>query len=150
MSTGRRLGLLRVAGDRALDAVLGEVGPRHPVLRRAHVQLFRFDGIEAATTAELAAHAGMTKQSMHELITHLERAGYLTREPDPADTRARRIRLTPAGRELERQVHAAVVGVLEAWSARLGADRFDQLWELLREITGDRAPLVSLDELRRP
>jgi hypothetical protein len=33
------------------------------------------------------------------------------------------------------------------WSARLGADRFDQLWELLREITGDRA---RLDELRRP
>jgi DNA-binding MarR family transcriptional regulator len=148
MSTGRRLGLLRVAGDQALDAVLAEVGPRHPALRRAHVQLFRFDGVEGATTAELAAHAGMTKQSMHELISHLERAGYLTRSPDPADSRALRVRLTPAGRELERQVHAAVAGVLEAWEARLGRDRFDQLWTLLREVTGDDAPLPPMTSVR--
>lgn len=123
---------------------MAEVGPRHPALRRAHVQLFRSAGIEGATTAELAAHAGMTKQSMHELITHLERAGYLTRSPDPADSRALRVRLSPAGRQLEHEVHAAVAGVLESWSARLGRDRFDQLWELLREITGDRAPLPDL------
>ena len=76
---GRRLGLLRVALDQALAAVLARVGPSHPALRPAHLQIFRFDGIEGATAAELAFHAGMTKQSMHELVTHLERNGYLTR-----------------------------------------------------------------------
>lgn len=146
--TGRRLGLLRVAFDQALDAVLAQVRPAHPVLRPAHVQIFRFDGIEGSTTAALAAHAGMTKQSMHELITHLERHGYLTREPDPRDTRARLVRLTPSGRALERDVHLAIANVLESWQARLGPDRFDTLWAILQDITGDRKPLPDLAEIR--
>jgi len=40
---GRRLGLLRVALDQALAAVLARVGPAHPALRPAHLQIFRFD-----------------------------------------------------------------------------------------------------------
>jgi DNA-binding MarR family transcriptional regulator len=146
--TGRRLGLLRVAGDQALDAVLAEVRPAHPELRQAHLLIFRFDGIEGATTAALAAHAGMTKQSMHELVTHLERHGYLVREADPADTRARLLRLTPAGRALERDVHRAIATVLRSWQERLGPERFDALWSILRELTGDSRPLPDLAELR--
>lgn len=110
--------------------------------------MFRFEGVEGATAAELAAHAGMTKQSMHELVTHLERHGYLAREPDPADTRARRIRLTGSGRALEREIHLAIAGVLESWRERLGAERFDALWACLQEITGDRRPLPDLAEVR--
>ena len=146
--TGRRLGLLRVALDQALDAVLAQVRPAHPVLRPAHVQIFRFDGIEGSTTAALAAHAGMTKQSMHELITHLEQHGYLTREPDPRDTRARLVRLTPSGRALEREVHHAIAHVLETWQARLGRDRFDTLWAILQDITDEHQPLPDLAEIR--
>jgi DNA-binding MarR family transcriptional regulator len=148
--TGRRLGLLRVALDQALDAVLAQVGPAHPGLRPAHLQIFRFDGIEGSTTAALAAHAGMTKQSMHELITHLEQHGYLTREPDPRDTRARLVRLTPSGRALERDVHLAIADVLETWQDRLGADRFDALWTILQDITDERQPLPDLAEIRMP
>jgi DNA-binding MarR family transcriptional regulator len=148
--TGRRLGLLRVALDQALVAVLAQVGPAHPVLRPAHLQIFRFDGIEGSTAAALAAHAGMTKQSMHELITHLEQHGYLTREPDPRDTRARLVRLTPSGRALEREVHLAIANVLEAWQDRLGPDRFDTLWAILQVITDEHEPLADLAEIRRP
>ena len=88
--TGRRLGLLRVALDQALAAVLAQVSPSHPPLRPAHLLIFRFGGIEGATTAELAAHAGMTKQSMHELVTHLERHGSTATSP------ASPTRVTPA------------------------------------------------------
>lgn len=146
--TGRRLGLLRVALDQALDAVLAEVGPAHPVLRQAHLQIFRFDGIDGSTTAELAAHAGMTKQSMHELVTHLERHGYLTREPDPHDNRARLVRLTPSGQALERDVHLAIANVLDSWRDRLRPERFDLLWTILQEITGDHRRLPELSEIR--
>jgi DNA-binding MarR family transcriptional regulator len=146
--TGRRLGLLRVALDQAVSAVLDEVGPAHPALRAAHVQIFRFDGIDGATTAELAAHAGMTKQSMHELVNHLERHGYLTREPHPGDTRAKMLRLTPSGRALEHAVHQAIAGVLETWCDRLGEERFDTLWAILRDITGEHRPPPDLAELR--
>ena len=147
--TGRRLGLLRVAFDQAGSAVLAAVAPAHPALRPAHLSIFRFDGIDGATTAQLAAHAGMTKQSMHELVGHLERHGYLRREPDPADARGRRLRLTPAGRALEHAVHAAIADVLADWLRRLGQDRFDTLWSILREVTGDTRPLPDLAALRR-
>src|SRR5687767_10985853 len=119
---GRRFGLLRVAGDQALEAVLARVAPAHPELRPAHLYLFRFDGVDGATTAELAAHAGMTKQSMHELVTHLERLGYLTRQRDPGSTRTRPLRLTTAGRALEAEVHTAIADVLDEWRERLGAE----------------------------
>ncbi|MFC0533694.1 MarR family winged helix-turn-helix transcriptional regulator [Phytohabitans kaempferiae] len=146
--TGRRLGLLRVALGQALDAVLAQVGPAHPDLRRAHLLIFRFDGIEGSTTAELAVHAGMTKQSMHELVIHLERHGYVSRGPDPGDTRARLLHLTPSGRALERDVHHAIAAVLESWREQVGAARFDALWVTLQDITGERAPLADLAELR--
>ena len=146
--TGRRIGLLRVAFDQALSTVLAEVAPAHPALRQAHLQIFRFDGVEGSTTVQLAAHAGMTKQSMHETVSHLEQHGYLTREPDPRDARGRLVRLTPAGRALERDVHTAIAGVLESWRERLGAERFDTLWSILREVTGDARPLPGLAEIR--
>jgi DNA-binding MarR family transcriptional regulator len=145
----RYFGLLRVAFDQALAAVLAEVGPLHPELRPAHVQLFRFGGIDGTHTAELAVHAGMTKQSMHELVTHLERHGYLVREPDPADTRARRLRLTSAGRQLERQLHAAIADVLDTWERDLGSERFDQLWATLQQLTGETTPLPDRGLIRR-
>jgi DNA-binding MarR family transcriptional regulator len=139
MSTPRYFGLLRLAFDQALATVLAEVGPRHPELRPAHLQLFRFGGIDGSHTAELAVHAGMTKQSMHELVTHLERHGYLVREADPVDPRAKRVRLTTAGQQLERQINAAIADLLDSWEKRLGTERFDQLWETLQELTGETA-----------
>jgi DNA-binding MarR family transcriptional regulator len=78
----------------------------------------------------------MTKQSMHELVVHLERAGYLRREPDPADSRARLIRLTERGHELERDAQAASARLHLDWRERLGARRFHDLWAALQEITG--------------
>ncbi|WP_433018135.1 MarR family winged helix-turn-helix transcriptional regulator [Kribbella sp. CA-294648] len=144
----RYFGLLRLAFDQALNAILAEVGPLHPELRPAHVQLFRFGGIDGSHTAELAVHAGMTKQSMHELITHLERHGYLVREPDPADTRARLVRLTPAGRKLEQQISHAIAKVLDTWEQDLGTERFDQLWETLQQLTGGTTPIPDRSRIR--
>ena len=142
----RYFGLLRLAFDQALATVLAEVGPRHPSLRPAHLQLFRFGGIDGSHTAELAAHAGMTKQSMHELITHLERHGYLRREV--ADGRARLVRLTASGRRLEGQISNAIAATLDEWEERLGTKRFDALWSTLQELTGASAELPDRGLIR--
>ncbi len=148
-TTGRRFGLLRVAWDQALDEVLARVAASHPQLRPAHLLLFRFDGVDGATTAELAAHAGMTKQSMHELVTHLERLSYVVRRAEPGSARSRPLHLTGSGRALERQVHEAIADVLDEWRDRLGAGRFDLLWELLREITAAAGTPPEVAEIRR-
>jgi DNA-binding MarR family transcriptional regulator len=79
-----------------------------PTCGRPHLHLFRFGTIEGRRVTELAILARMTKQSMHELVTNLERCGYLRRKPDPANVRARLIRLTDRGRQLEDDVVATV------------------------------------------
>jgi DNA-binding MarR family transcriptional regulator len=145
---GRRLGLLRLALDQALTSMEAQVGQRHPHLRRAHLLVFRFGTIDGRHTSDLAAHAGMTKQSMHELVAHLEKHGYLRRHRDPSDTRALLVQLTPRGRALERQVMDAVADVLETWRAQVGAQRFDALWSTLQDITGEFGDLPDVAEMR--
>ncbi|MEV6219373.1 MarR family winged helix-turn-helix transcriptional regulator [Nocardia sp. NPDC051833] len=77
--------------DRELCAVLG------PELRPAHYAVFRYLEPAGSRVTALAEAAGMTQQSMGELVTHLERCGYVERRPDPADRRARLIVTTAAG-----------------------------------------------------
>ena len=146
----RVAGLLRVAADRAFAAVRDEVLARYPDLRPAHVQVFSGGPIDGLRVTELAERAAMTKQSMHELVGHLERCGYLRREPDPADARARLVRLTGRGREVEETAHAASARVHLAWRDRVGVARFDALWDALQEVAGLPAtPPESTARLRR-
>ncbi|WP_043722948.1 MarR family winged helix-turn-helix transcriptional regulator, partial [Nocardia asiatica] len=64
----------------------------------AHYAVFRYLDPNGSRITELAEAAGMTQQSMGELVTHLERRGLVVRQVDPADRRARTVLLTEAGR----------------------------------------------------
>src|SRR5437773_404187 len=46
---------------------------------------------------ELAGRAGVTKQAMMQMVDELQAAGCLRRTPDPADARAKVVRLTARG-----------------------------------------------------
>ncbi len=63
----------------------------------AHVHITRHLALEGSRLTELAERAGMTKQAMGDLVTQCEAWGLVTREADPHDGRARRVRFTPAG-----------------------------------------------------
>lgn len=86
----------------------------------------------------LAERAQIAKQTATALVDKLERAGYVERIPDPADGRARLVRLTaraeaaiPIARAEERRIE-------REWEAHLGTERMQQLREaltMLREIT---------------
>ena len=132
----RIAGLVRLAWEQAADSMTQAVAGRFPELRPAHLQVFSFGSLEGRRVTELANRLAVTKQSMHELVGHLERHGFLRREPDPADSRARRIRLTDRGLELEDAVRAASAQLHLDWRDQLGAQRFDALWSALQEITG--------------
>ena len=69
----------------------------------AHQAVFENIDRDGSRLTTLATRSGMTHQSMSELVHALERAGYLERRPDPADGRARIIRLTSTGQALVRQ-----------------------------------------------
>jgi DNA-binding MarR family transcriptional regulator len=66
----------------------------------------------------LAKRAGLTHQSMGELVAEIERRGYVERVPDPADGRARLIRLTDEGREVVRTALTVIADIEQRWTAR--------------------------------
>ena len=125
------------------------VAGRFPEIRAAHLQIFSFGSLEGRRVTDLARRLAMTKQSMHELIGHLERHGFLRREPDPTDSRARLVRLTERGLELEDAVRAASAKLHLNWRDRLGAEGFDALWSALQEITGRAGAPPEPDALQR-
>ena len=71
---------------------------------------------------------------MNYQLGHLERLGYLAREPDPDDQRSKRIALTGRGRAVIPVIREAVAEVESDWARELGADRFAQVRDLLVEL----------------
>jgi DNA-binding MarR family transcriptional regulator len=63
----------------------------------------------------LAARTGLTHQSMGEVVAELERRGYVERVADPADGRARLVRLTDEGRRLVRTVVHEIAAIEAKW-----------------------------------
>ena len=63
----------------------------------AHIHITRHLSLEGSRLIDLAEAAGMTKQSMGDLVTQCEAWGLVQRKPDPRDARARRIVFTETG-----------------------------------------------------
>ncbi|HWH99153.1 MAG TPA: MarR family transcriptional regulator [Propionibacteriaceae bacterium] len=103
-------------------------------LNRAHVSVFRYPGLGGRRPTEIADDMQITKQSVNELIGHLERQGYLRRVVDPDDSRARIIQLTPRGRALERTTFAAARNAELALANMLGRQRFARFRKDLDEL----------------
>ena len=61
--------------------------------------------------AALAAQAGTDVKMASQVIRALERKGLITRDVDPADSRARRLVVTPAGADLAPRAIEAVEAV---------------------------------------
>jgi len=114
----------------------GVVAAGYDDLNAAHVGLWRYPGLEGLRPSQLADRAGITKQSVNDLLGDLERHGYLLRVQDPADGRARMIRLTSKGRRLEQTIYAEAGAAQMRIADILGPRRFSQLHislELLAE-----------------
>lgn len=114
----RTLGaLLRLAYEDLQREVYGALAARgFPEVRPAHSAVFRHIAPGGTRLSALAERAGMTKQSMAYLVDGLEAAGHLRSAPDPADGRARIVRLTARGE----QVLAALLDLSAQAEARIG------------------------------
>ncbi len=74
---------------------------------------------------ELAGRAGITKQSMMQVVDDLEARGYVRRIPDPDDARAKLVTLTPRGKRCATEFRRAV-RVLETRTRRRLGDSTDE------------------------
>jgi DNA-binding MarR family transcriptional regulator len=114
----------------------------------AHHPVFENIDREGTRLTVLAARAGMTHQSMGELVRTLEHRGYLERRSDPSDGRATLVLLTAHGREAARRAVAEIAEIEAAWLERLrraglDADLRAVLEAALREREAERNPRIG-------
>ena len=119
-------------GNEQLHRRFAERG--HQAVRVPHGNVFAFLDDAGTQVSELARRAQITKQSMAELVAHLERHGYVERVPDPADRRAKLVRATARGRQLYATAREVIAEIEADWTARLGPTKMRSLRELLQEL----------------
>jgi len=120
------------AGTEVLHRRFAERG--HPEIRPPHGNVMQFLDDAGTTVSVLAERAQITKQSMAELVVHLERLGYVERAPDPSDRRAKLVRATPRGKQLYAIARDVVAEIEADWTKRLGKTKMRQLRALLEEL----------------
>ena len=126
---------LHVAGSSVLDHEGVEEPPGVGVLvLRSVNNCFRYPTLDWRRPTEIADQLQISKQSVHELLTHVERQGYITRVPDPTDGRARIVRLTDRGRALEKTINQLARASEQHIAELLGERRFAQLRFTLEEL----------------
>jgi DNA-binding MarR family transcriptional regulator len=130
-------------GNELLHDRLAERG--HPHVRAPHGNVLQFLDAGGTRVSELARRAQITKQSMAELVSHLERHGYVERVPDPADRRAKLVRATALGDEVYAIAREFVAELEHRLVRRLGAERVHELRELLLEVNTEILREVNAD-----
>jgi DNA-binding MarR family transcriptional regulator len=120
------------AGTERLHRRFAERG--HPDIRPPHGNVMQFLDDGGTRVSVLAERAQMTKQSMAELVAHLERLGYVERVPDPSDRRAKLVRATPRGKQLYAIARDVVAEIEVEWTRSLGKNKLRHLRELLEEL----------------
>jgi DNA-binding MarR family transcriptional regulator len=92
----------------------------YPDMRIAHMAVTRHIDLAGTRVADLAVRAGVTKQSMGEMIEQLEAMGFVTRTADNEDKRAKIVKFTASGRKLLDVIRKAVAACERDLSARVG------------------------------
>lgn len=86
----------------------------------AHVHITRHLALEGSRLTDLAVRAGMSKQSMGDLVDQCEAWGLVRREADGRDKRARRVCFTDTGLAWLAAFEQAVVQADREFRAEVG------------------------------
>ncbi len=120
-------------GHRIVDGVASAGFPQRP----AHSAVFaHIDVVGGTRLTTLATRANITPQAMGELVDNLERLGYVLRQPDPDDRRAKRIVLTPHGVASVVAAVRTIAGIEADLKSLLGAAGLAALHDALSSIVG--------------
>ena len=129
------LATLMFIGYRAMDdQVIRAVRDAGFEVTTAQARIAQRIAEDGSRLTNLAEQAQVTKQTASLLIASLEREGLVERVPDPADGRARLIRLTSRGRIASERAREVVMNVENAWQAHLGPELSAALLEALTKL----------------
>jgi DNA-binding MarR family transcriptional regulator len=131
-NTGAYLRQLYDALVSNLHARLAEEG--YSEITPSHGLVFQYMGENGSRITELAARAGMTKQSMSALVYQLEEFGYLKRKYDPQDARAVIFVLTTKGETLKKKAQLLNYQFEKKWEETLCSARYQKFRDLLEKL----------------
>lgn len=129
-----------------VNAVYAESGREHG-LTPQQGQLLCVLMAQSYGMSELGATLGLAKSSLTGLVDRTERNGLVRREPDPQDSRAVRVALTPRGSRLAAEFYAETCRRIDRLADGLSPADRDVLAGLLgRVVLDNRVPVVFLEQ----
>jgi DNA-binding MarR family transcriptional regulator len=136
VSEALNVGLLLFLPYRAMESrvVAGLAAAGFEDLTPAQARVLARIAPAGSRLTDLAAQAGITKQSAGFLVDQLERGGYVERVPDPADGRARLVRIAERGARSVEASRGIVAEVEAEWTAHIGVRRMAQLRRILTDL----------------
>ena len=142
---GADLALLMLGGFRVLaDRATAELAVRgYEDVRSVHHFALYAIRLGADSASELGRRMAVTKQSAAKTIAVLQERDYVTREPDPADGRRMRLRVTDRGLAMMSEGEAIFDEMRAQWADQAGTEAVDTVEATLRQLVGDRP--VRLD-----
>ena len=124
--------LLHRAAQR-LRTVTGDAAGAHGLTLRDHIVLSALHLSPGMTQVELGRAVGMDKTTLTGELDHLERSGWVERNVDPRDRRARLLTVTRAGEEVRQAVS---LDAERAERAALSVCTDDEVTQLRRVLFG--------------
>ena len=123
-------------GFQIVDGVVGAGFPQKP----KHSAVFAQIDPGGSRLTELARRSNITPQAMGELVDELEELGYVTRQPDPTDRRAKLIVLTDEGRAAVEAGKQTIVVLERRITDILGEKGHQALREMLTKLLAEGEP----------
>jgi len=113
--------------------VMRSLGQRsgHAGLRLGFEPFITLIGPQGARITELAGWLGISKQACNQSINQIEQAGYVRRDADPQDGRARVLQLTARGARLVREGADVSAAVQEKYGALIGEAEYAEFAALV-------------------
>ncbi len=107
----------------------------HPDLRPAHGFAMQAVGVDGVSASELGRRLGVSKQAAGKTVDRLEALGYVARQPDPSDARAKTVVLTARGVDSLRRSAEIFDELRAGWAQTLGPTRLRDLEDDLSAVT---------------
>ncbi len=124
----------------------------HSLIRPSHITVFWNLGLGAVRVTELAERAHVTQQAMGKMLKELERIGYVVRDIDGRDRRAKKIRPTARGTELMRGMAEATNEVRRFYADQVSEDTLleleQQLASCIRKIGQEDTAVIWAKPIR--
>jgi DNA-binding MarR family transcriptional regulator len=112
----------------------------HGVRRWHYAVLATLAEFGPSAQAQIGRRLGVDRSDMVALLNDLEREGYVSRAPDPADRRRNSVDLTEAGRDILARFDRLVIAADDALLQSLTPAEREQLFDLLGRIVHAPAP----------